>query len=158
MSDEVHGRIRALLDGKGFAYELLEHEHVHTSEDAAKVRGTKLEEAAKALVLEDRTHKRLFMCVVSGHKKLDLKKIKSILNSKDISLAHPDDVFAKTGCKVGTVPPFPGLFSLDGYADEGIFANEHVVFSAASHVKSIRMKATDWETVAGVRRVDIGKE
>jgi Ala-tRNA(Pro) deacylase len=146
----VHARIVELLKGKGIPYMLLEHEHVHTSEDAAKVRGTRLEEAAKALVLNDRTHDRLFMCVVSGHKKLDLKKIKVMLNSKDVSLAHPDDVLAATGCKVGTVPPFPSLFGFDGYCDEGVFENEYVVFSAASHYKSIRMKAEDWKAVAGV--------
>ena len=144
----VHKRIIALLDGK--EYTLLEHDHVHTSEDAAKVRGTKLEEAAKALVLKDRTKNELFMCVVSGHKLLDLKKIKELRNSKNVSLADPDEVFEKTGCKVGTVPPFPVLFEMEAYADEGIFENEYVVFSAASHHKSIRMKSEEWKEVAGV--------
>jgi Ala-tRNA(Pro) deacylase len=146
----VHNRIVRLLKDGGIPYTLLEHSHVHTSEDAAKVRGTRLEEAAKALVLKDHTHNKLFMCVVSGHKKLDLKKIKGMLNSKNISLAHPDEVLAATGCEVGTVPPFPSLFGLEGYCDNGVFDNEHVVFSAASHYKSIRMKAEDWKAVAGV--------
>ncbi len=156
-------RIVALLDSRGCEYTILEHDHVHTSEDAAKVRGTRLEEAAKALVLktrqrrgsgtpvaEDRTHDTLFLCVVSGHKRLDLKRIKALLSSKDVSLAHPDEVFRATGCKVGTVPPFPVLFGLPGYCDAGVLENEHVVFSAASHYKSIRMKAADWKDAAGV--------
>ncbi len=146
----IHRRIISLLERSGLSYALLHHDHVHTSGDAAKVRGTKLEEAAKALVLSDRTNKKLFMCVISGHRKLDLKKVKELLNSKDVSLAHPDKVLAATGCKVGTVPPFPALFGLPGYCDEHVFENEHVVFSAASHYKSIRMRAKDWQDVAGV--------
>jgi len=148
----IFHRIRALLDEHHFAYQVMEHEHVHTSADAAKVRGTRLEEAAKALVLQAKDHDKVyfFMCVVSGHKKLDLKKIKVLLHLKNVSLADPNDVLKVTGCVVGTVPPFPALFSLPGYADSGVFENEHVVFSAASHFKSIRMLVRDWERVAGV--------
>ncbi|MBR9692351.1 hypothetical protein GOV07_00285 [Candidatus Woesearchaeota archaeon] len=144
----IHMKILDLLKGK--KYTLLEHDHVHTSEDAAKVRGTKLEEAAKALVLKDRTKNELFMCVVSGHKRLDLKKIKKLRNSKNVSLANPEEVFEKTGCKVGTVPPFPILFDMPAYADEGILENDYVVFSVASHFKSIRIKSKEWKEVAGV--------
>lgn len=156
--EAVHRRIVELLGRNGHPFTLLEHEHVHTSEDAAKVRGTRLEEAAKALVLKDRTNDGLFMCVVPGHKRLDLKRLKELRASKDISLAHPDEVFAATGCKVGTVPPFPILFNLEGYADEAVFANEHVVFSAASHYKSIRMGSADWRAVAGVTIARFSKE
>jgi len=154
----IHGRIIGLLEENGCGYELLKHGYVHTSADAAKVRGTRLEEAAKALVLKDRTNSKIFMCVVSGHKRLDLKRIKALLGSKNVSLAHPDEVFAATGCKVGTVPPFPILFGLEGYADEGIFEHEHVVFSAASHYKSVRMRAQDWKTVAGVVVEQLAKQ
>jgi len=59
-------------------------------------------------------------------------------------------VLAATGCKVGTVPPFPALFNLPGYCDTGVLENEHVVFSAGSHYKSIRMRSEDLKEIAGV--------
>lgn len=154
----VYNRIITVLEEKGYDYQVLEHGHVHTSEDAAKVRDTKLEEAAKALVLKDRTKDEFFMCVVSGHKRLDLKKIKRLRNSKNVSLASPDDVFKRTGCKVGTVPPFPALFGLDGYVDAGVLANDFVVFSAASHYKSIRMRSEEWKAIAGVTTYWLAQE
>jgi Ala-tRNA(Pro) deacylase len=146
----IFKRICDLLDQNGHYYTVLEHEHVHTSADAAKVRGTKLEEAAKALVLQarDKDGTRFFMCVVSGHKRLDLKTVKQLVGSKNVSLADPDDVLKATGCAVGTVPPFPILFHLPGYCDSGVLENEHVVFSAGSNYKSIRMRAKDWYRVA----------
>ncbi len=146
----VHERILKLLDKHGCDYQLLEHDFVHSSADAAKVRGTRLEEAAKALVLHDKTRDEFFMCVVSGHRRLDLKKLKALRGSKNISLAAPDDVLRVTGCKVGTVPPFPALLGLQGYCDAGVLENDFVVFSAASHYKSIRMKSEEWRRVAGV--------
>ncbi|MBR9700509.1 YbaK/EbsC family protein [Candidatus Woesearchaeota archaeon] len=156
MTEETYKEILKKLDEAGVNYEKLEHEHVHSSEDAAKVRGTSLEEAAKALVLQSKSGK-IFLCVVSGHRKLDLRKIKKIIGEKNCSLAHPDVVFEATGCKVGTVPPWGNLFDIPIYADEELFTREHVVFSAGTHHNSIRMLAEDWERLVGAERADIGK-
>ncbi len=156
---EFYHKILAVLGGAGVPYEHLEHEHVHSSEDAAKVRGTKLEEAAKALVLKTGSGEFL-QCVVAGHRKLDLRKIKSFLGEKNVALAHPDEVLARTGCPVGTVPPFGTLFDppLRTLADTEVFSRDHVCFSAASHYHSIRMASQDWKSIVGAEVVDIGKE
>lgn len=156
VTKETLKEIKQLLDSNNLSYKLLEHEHVHTSSDAAKTRGTKIEEAAKALVLQTKSGK-VFMCVVSGHLRLDLKKIKKLVGEKNCSLAHPDVVFEKTGCKVGTVPPFPNLFELEAYVDSKVFDNEEIVFSAGTHNHSIRMNAKDWQKVTGIIVEDISK-
>ena len=152
-------RITEFLDKNEVEYETFTHDHVHSSQDAAKVRGTKLEEAAKALILQTKSGV-IFQCVVSGHRKLDLKKIKEIMGEKNLSLAHPDVVHDETGCKVGTVPPFANLFTppLRMLADQDIFSREHVVFSAGTHHDSIRMKAQDWLSITQAEKLDIGKE
>jgi len=150
-------KILALLDASGVTYETYEHEHVHSSHDAAKVRGTKLEEAAKALVLQ--TGSGVFIqCVVAGHRKLDLKKIKTFLGEKNVALAPPDAVLRRTGCPVGTVPPFGNLFEppMRMIADQELFSREHVVFSAGSHYHSVRMLANEWVTMTGAEIVDVG--
>jgi len=154
----MYRKIVRLLDDAGVSYETFEHEHVHSSADAAKVRGTKIEEAAKALVLA-KGDGTLFQCIVSGGRRLDLKKIKTLLDEKNVSLAHPDKVFDATGCKVGSVPPFGNLFDslLPMYADQELFTREHIVFCAGSHHHSVRMLANDWLTLTGAEMVDIGK-
>jgi Ala-tRNA(Pro) deacylase len=157
MTTEAYHKILSLLDGAGVAYERFEHEHVHSSKDAANIRGTSLEEAAKALVLETGAGK-LIMCIVSGHRRIDLKRLKALIGEKSVSLAHPDKVLAATGCPVGSVPPFGNLFGLPVYADEDIFSREHVVFSAGSHYHSIRMRASDWKEVVRPQVADIGAQ
>lgn len=173
----VFDNIMFYLVDEGCEYELLEHDHVHTSADAAKVRGTNLEEAAKALVLEakypantkfardwlnveehvDGSRTVYFMAIVSGHKRLNLKKLKDITGSKNVSLAHPDKVFEITGLSVGKVAPFPFMFNLDGFVDEGVVKNEYVVFSAASNFKSVRMHPDDWLGIVGVDVANIAQ-
>jgi prolyl-tRNA editing enzyme YbaK/EbsC (Cys-tRNA(Pro) deacylase) len=159
---EVIRNITAAISAAGFQYELLEHEFVHSSEDAAKTRGTNLKEAAKALVFQakwkDGRGAELLMCVVSGHRKIDMKKVKKLHGCKNLTLADPEDVRRATGCKVGTVSPFPGLFGMKGYSDKGVVDNADVVFSIASHHKSVRMRAVDWQVVSGASIEDLAKE
>lgn len=156
----VFDNIIFLLNNNGSEFEILEHTFVHRSEDAAKVRGTNLEEAAKALVLRAKNsagEKKYFMCIVSGHKCMDLKKVKELIGCKNVALAHPDDVLAVTGLTIGKVPPFPSLFNLDGYCDTAVMENKHIVFSAGSHYKSIRMLAEDWREATSVAVEDFAQ-
>jgi prolyl-tRNA editing enzyme YbaK/EbsC (Cys-tRNA(Pro) deacylase) len=143
----------------GLQFEEFTHEHVHSSNDAAKVRGTSLEEAAKAIVLETGS-KKLVQCIISGHRKIDLKKLKALLKEKNIALADPEKVFLATGCKVGSVPPMGNLFEppIPVYADADVLSREHVVFSAGSHYHSIRMRSVDWAALVKPIVVDVGKD
>jgi Ala-tRNA(Pro) deacylase len=162
MTSPLYHKILALLRGSAVEFEHYEHEHVHHSHEAAKVRGTKLEEAAKAIVLAagKGDGKRIVMCIVSGHRRIDLKTLKSLLGEKNVSLATPEDVLAATGCTIGSVPPFGNLCSppIPVYADADVFSREHLVFSAGSHNHSVRMRTADWRKVVAPTVVDIGKD
>jgi Ala-tRNA(Pro) deacylase len=153
-------RIIAALDAAGAPYERFEHEHVHHSADAARVRGTRIEEAAKAIVLECGGSGLLVMGVVAGHRRLDLKRLKTILGERDMHLADPEKVLAATGCTIGSVPPFGNIFSpaMPVYCDAEVFSRDSLVFSAGSHHHSIRMLARDWERVVKPIVAELGKE
>ncbi len=155
----AYRRIVALLRSEGVAHEEFAHGHVHSSEDAASVRGTRIEEAAKALVLETGSG-RLVQCIVAGHRRADLRKLKALLGERNVSLAHPAKVLAATGCPIGSVPPFGNLCEppIPVYADAELLTRDHVVFSAGSHYRSVRMRAQDWARLSGATVADIGKE
>jgi len=145
----THEKIINLLKSSKVDFEQLNHDHVHTSLDAASTRGNSLEQAAKALVLKEKKNGEFFMFIVGGNRKLDLKIIKKdVLKVKNISLAPPDEVFEKTGCKVGTVPPFGNLFNLKTYFDKNLLdTQEEIFFSAATHFDSVKMKTKDFVKV-----------
>jgi Ala-tRNA(Pro) deacylase len=148
MGQEVRERILALLKEKKIHYELFHHEHVHTSIDAAKVRGTKLEQAAKALILKEKQTGKFLLFIVGGDRKLNLKNIKKLFGIKNISLAPPEEVYEKTTCTIGSVPPFGNVLSLPSYMDSHLAATqEEIVFCAGTHHDSIRMKTTDFIAV-----------
>lgn len=136
--------IFSLLEGKD--YEHLQHEHVHTSADAAKVRGTRIEQAAKAIVLREKKSGDFYMFVLGGDRRIDLNKLKKdLLGVKNISLASPDEVLKLTGCTVGSVPPFGNLFGIPVYFDRHLLdTQEEIVFSAGTHFDSVKIKTQDY--------------
>jgi Ala-tRNA(Pro) deacylase len=154
MTVEIFLKIKQILDMSHVDYKHLMHEHVSTSEDAARIRGTNIEDAAKAIILkaeykdEDGSKRFDFIqAVISAHQRIDLKKLKIILNSKNVALASPDEVLEKTGCTIGSVPPFGKLFNIPMYMDESILKKDFIVFSAGTHNDSIQMKAQDYLVV-----------
>lgn len=164
MGVETFLKIKQILDDSHIEYTHLTHERVHRSEDAAKIRGTNIDEAAKAIILkvekksEDKGKFYEFIqVVIAGNEKIDLKKLRKIFNSKNIALASPDEVFEKTDCTIGSVPPFGILFNIPVYIDEGLLNKERIVFSAGTHFDSIIMKPEDYMRLINPKILDLKK-
>jgi len=163
MTTETFIQIKKILDENKVKYTHLTHEHVHTSEDAAKIRGTTLSEAAKAIILKvekkenDTKSYEFIQAIIGGDQRIDLKKLRNHLNSKNIALASPDEVLEKTGCTIGSVPPFGILFNITVYIDESLLKKEHIVFSAGTHTDSITMKPEDYVKIIGPKILDLKK-
>ncbi|MFH1174069.1 MAG: YbaK/EbsC family protein [archaeon] len=139
----VFDDIKNKLNEHNIAYEHLQHGYVRTSEDAARTRGTSIENAAKALVLK--TDQNTFVQIVlSGAQRADLKRVKTILDVKNVALASPEEVLALTGCTIGSVPPFGQLFGMQVIMDEDLLTKDYVVFSAGTHHDSIRLHPRDY--------------
>ncbi|MGV8150916.1 MAG: aminoacyl-tRNA deacylase [Candidatus Woesearchaeota archaeon] len=151
MTSSTFLQIKELLDENKIIYEHVTHEYVHRSEDAAKIRGTELHEAAKAIILkverksdEGIKYFDFIQVVIGGDQRIDLKKLKLYFDSKNISLASPEEVLEKTGCTIGSVPPFGTLFNIPAYMDNGLLEKERIVFSAGTHNDSIIMHPQDY--------------
>jgi Ala-tRNA(Pro) deacylase len=165
MTTETLLKIKKILDDKKVEYVHLTHEHVTTSEDAARIRGTNLEDAAKALILKaefkddagNRTF-RFIQAIIPADQRIDLKRLKIILDSKNVALASPDEVLEKTGCTIGSVPPFGKIFNIPMYMDESILKKDLIVFSAGTHNDSIQMKAKDYYGLLEPKVESIRKE
>lgn len=149
-------RIRKLLDDAGIAYKSFEHEEVRTSEEAAAVRPEySIEQGAKALIVRIKkrgvpkeNEKEFVQVVVPGHAKFDPKKVRDLLNARDIRFATEEEVATVTdGVRPGGVPPFGILFGLRIVVDESIFDNEEMIFNAGDRCYSIALKTSDYRRV-----------
>lgn len=143
MSVKEKDAILKLLQDSGVSFQLLEHEPVFTSEQAAKVRGVSLKQGIKAMVLQSNS-KKFFLFCLSADKKIDFKKAAELVNEKRLFLASPQSVLQKTGCEIGSVSPFSGILSsIPTFFDNEILENETVEFNIGLHTHSVRMKSAD---------------
>jgi len=141
----VFDRIRTLLEANGVEYEVLEHAPAFTSEEAARVRGTELSQAAKALVF--RADRDPVLIVVPGNRRVDTTAVKKAHGIKNLWFVSPEQVRELTGVEIGAVPPFGSLLGIPTYLDRRVAQNEQIVFNAGSHTKSVRMAAADLVTL-----------
>lgn len=141
----------ALLEAHGVEFRRFEHAPVRTSEEAALVRGTPLEQGAKALVLE--TDSGLVVAVLSAARRVDYRALKRHLGSKRVQMAPAETVRKATGCEPGGVPPFGHIFGLPTLVDPSLLELEYMDFNAGDRSRSVEMRTADYLKVSGAHVV-----
>ncbi len=146
----IFEKIIKLLKENSVDFKLYEHEPVHTSEQAAKVRNIEMKQGAKAIIFSadpafSEIGAKPILVVVPGDKKIDTKAFKKLYHIKDLKLLSPDEVRELTGLEIGAIPPFGNTMGLITYADQLVFENEKIAFNVGSHTKSVLMKSKDFK-------------
>ena len=142
MSESVFSRVENLLKQRGVSFELLRHQPVFTSEQAAAVRGVALSTGAKALICK--ADDGFVMFVLPGDRKLDGKRVRQALGIHALRFATPDELRELTGLPPGAVPPFGSLFGLQTHCDARLAENERINFNAGDHSISVSLRFTDY--------------
>lgn len=145
MPDSVFERLQNHLREHDVPFDVLRHEPVYTSEEAARVRGTPLASGAKALIckLDD----RFVMFVLPADRRLANKAIRKELGTRKLRFASRDEVLELTGLAPGSIPPFGSLFELPTWCDDGLAAQEQINFNAGDHTISISMAYADYVAI-----------
>jgi len=144
------------------SYREIKHPAEGRSEEIARIRGSRLEQGAKALVVcanhKDRS-KTYFLAVIPADKKLELKKIKQYSGAKDVSIVERTQAEALTSCKTGAIPPFTFNEDLKLLVDpELLQKNEEIVFNAGRLDRSIFLKSSDYLKIANAVQVPLTSE
>lgn len=155
MAASVLERLTTLLDAQGVEYELLRHEPVYTSEEAAAVRGVSLSSGAKALVC--RADGRFVMIVLPADLRLASKQVRKQRRIKSLRFANRSEVEEITGLEPGAIPPFGQLFGLETWCDEQLAAEPQINFNAGDHSVSIRLAYEDFARVEQPERGSFGE-
>ena len=105
-----------------------------TANDAANSLNTEVGSIVKSLLF--RNEGNFLLCLVSGDKRCSLNKLKKIFNSKDLSMASPDEVKDQTGYTIGGVSPVGHKNKLEILVDDSLnrFKN---LYAAAGHPNCI---------------------
>jgi len=105
-----------------------------TAADAAKSLNCEVGAIVKSLLFKNGDS--YFLCLVSGDKRCSLNKLKKFFNSKDLSMASPNDVKEQTGYTIGGVSPIGHKNSLQILVDSSLNRFEDL-FAAAGHPNCI---------------------
>lgn len=142
-SGEVMAKtIRELLDSRNVPYDYAEHEPVTTSEQSAKVRGTKIEEGAKAIVLVGKKTKTNYMVVLPANLRVNTKAVAE-KTGEPVEMEKPDEILRKYGLEVGGVPPFGNLMSIKVFLDKKLLENDRAAFNCGLRTSSVIMSSKD---------------
>lgn len=159
---EIFNKIVALLQERGIAFRVVEHQAEGRTEAISKIRGNELCQGLKAMVIMAKLTKKdrkYFLAVFPGDKLLDMNAIKKYSQAQDaVMLAPADRAQALTGCQMGAVPPFTFNQDLHLIADPSIKLNKEVVFNAGVLDRSMFMNINDYIAAAQPCFVDIIKK
>jgi Ala-tRNA(Pro) deacylase len=158
MTTPIHEQLKALLDANHAVYRVLEHESEGRTEFITKIRGNRIEQAIKSMVVQVRMSKKenlYFLANVPGDCRVDFNGIKSHFKADSVAMAPREKAEALTGCAIGSIPPFSFNDQLGVLADPMIKENEEVVFNAGSLERSIFMKMEDYFRIANPQVVSI---
>ena len=154
---DIHKRLCDLLDREGATYRVIEHEPEGRTEMIAQIRGNRIEQSIKSIVIQARRKKENVYCLanVPGDCRIDLAGIKNHFNADSVAFAARDKAQELTGCMIGAIPPFSFSDQLQVLADPLIQGNEEVVFNAGRLDRSIFMKLKDYMRIAKPQVVNI---
>ena len=101
-----------------------------TAKDAATSLGCDVGAIVKSLIFK--SNEKYYLCLISGDKRASARKIKSILNVDELSMASATDVKQVTGFSIGGVSPIGHLNKLNVLIDLSLERFEQL-FAAAGH-------------------------
>jgi Ala-tRNA(Pro) deacylase len=148
---DIHQRLRDLLDRENATYRVVEHEHEGRTEKIARIRGNRIEQSIKSIVVQVRLNrKENIYCLanVPGDCRIDFEGIKKYFHADSVAFASREKAQELTGCVIGAIPPFSFNDQLQVLADPLIRKNEEVVFNAGRLDRSIFMKLDDYIRIA----------
>jgi len=146
---DIHERLCTLLDKEGAVYRVVEHEPEGHTEVIAKIRGNRIEQSIKSIVVQVRLNrKENIYCLanVPGDCRIDFDSV---------AFASREKAEELTGCVIGAIPPFAFNDQLQVLADPLIQQNEEVVFNAGRLDRSIFMNMDDYIRIAKPQLVKI---
>lgn len=145
--ENIRNEIVHLLNTQGCPFRHLVHgETPVSSEETAKMRGTRFETGVKSIILRGKKTKKNYLINIPAHLKLDMKAVTDTIGEKS-DFEDPKVIEERFGLLIGAVPPFGPLLGLDTYFDESIFSEADSSFNCGLRTESIVMKSADLKKV-----------
>jgi len=149
------GSLVQQLERASIAYELIGHPRTTSAAAEARSLGLDPREVAKTVVLV--TPDGFVRAVLPASERLDLGKVRAILDTKDVQLATEEVLAgAYPDFELGAVPPLTGGDRV--LVDRRLCENDSVVLEAGTHEQSLRLRTADLVELSGARLADLSQD
>lgn len=130
-------------------------ESTHNAPLAARELGVELGQIANTILLL--VDGAPVVVVISGDRRIDFKKIKTVRGGRKVRMAGPDEVVAHTGFAVGAVSPAALPDGLPVYLDSSLFRFETVYPAAGETNNMFRTTPAELAAFTGGEKTDVAK-
>ena len=157
---DTYTHLITLLDQHGAHYRLIDHEPEGRTELVSNMRGNKLAQAAKCIVMMVKLGKKItryVLVVVPGDAQVDMQAVKALMEGTYVAFASPDIAERLAGSVTGTILPFSFNPDLQLIVDPSLLENDELYFNAARLDRSIALKTSDYLALAKPRLIRIAK-
>jgi Ala-tRNA(Pro) deacylase len=154
MPQDTYEQLIALLNEHKAQYRLIDHPAEGRTEIVSPMRGNRLEQAAKCMVIMVKLGKKTtkyILGVVAGNMRVDLQAVKTLFGGTYISFASPEIAERLSGSVVGTVLPFSFSQELEVIVDPDLLKNEEIYFNAARLDRSMVLRTDNYVSIAQPR-------
>ena len=154
---EAVEKVRSFLESKDCECEIFyTSDTIFTVDDASRAVGAPPEEILKTLMLlVDEVH---VLALMSGINRVDMKKIRKILNARKVRMADPDFVYDYSGFRIGGVPPVGYPHPLETLIDQDLFLFPIVWAAAGNDHSFFPVRPCLLQDITCGKKCDIRKE
>lgn len=140
-------RLAEYLNEHGVPFKAMSHPTAYTAQEVAAAQGVSGKQLAKVVIVK--ANDQPVMLVLQASAMVDLRKAAQMLGAKSLVLAREGD-FADLfpDCEVGSMPPFGNLYNVPVYVDEGLAAQDEIVFAVGTHTDTFRIRYADFARLA----------
>ncbi len=148
--------VKAFFETRGIRKDIHTFEDsTHSSELAAQSLGVEIGQIAKTILLM--VDDAPVIVVISGDRRVDLKKVKALRGGRKVRLGGPGDVVAHTGYAVGAVSPVALPEGVPVYMD-GSLRRFGAVYPAAGGTNNMFATTPDeLLSLAGAQEIDLAR-
>ncbi|WP_432995580.1 YbaK/EbsC family protein [Dactylosporangium sp. CA-233914] len=148
---DVYGHLRDLFRTAGVWHRYIDHPPEGRTGPATELRGHRLSQAAKCLVVEVAIGRRRAvhaLAVVGGHRQVDLSRVRDALGGRKAFVAARDTAERLTGCVSGAIVPFALCAGLRLLLDHDLLGEPVLYFNAARLDRSVALSLRDYVSLA----------
>lgn len=135
------------LKQEGVEFASSDHTAVYTAQQLAETEHIPGKFVAKPVVV--RAGDDFVLCVIPATRRLNLDAVANAYLVDEVRLATEAEMAQLfPDCEVGSEPPIGPFYGLKTLVDYDLMDDDHLVFSAGSHTRSVRITRLDFERLA----------